>query len=60
MGKYRKWTKADEQYLIDNWGTLSITTIMKNLDRTRNAIKVKSGVETLWIRQESEGQIKFA
>ena len=40
MRKARKWTLEEKQYLEDNWGTLSIGTIAKNLSRSRNAIEV--------------------
>lgn len=40
MGK--RWTLEDETYLMEKWGTLSIQTIAKKLDRTVNAIKVRA------------------
>lgn len=41
MGTGKNWTKKEKEYLIENWGTLSITTIAKNLGRTENSIIVK-------------------
>lgn len=40
MGQARNWTPEEKQYLEENWGTLSIGTIAKNLNRSRNAIEV--------------------
>ena len=39
--KNTKWTKEEEQYLQDNWGTLSVKTLAKNLGRSENAINVR-------------------
>ena len=38
MGLNRNWTPAEEEYLQEAWGTTSILTIMKNLNRSRYAI----------------------
>ena len=43
MGKGKNWTKQEEEYLADNWGTLSVATIAKNLGRSENAIVVRKG-----------------
>lgn len=40
MGQARNWTPEDKIYLEDNWGTLSMPTLMNNLDRNKNAILV--------------------
>ena len=40
MGQARKWTDEEKSYLSDNWGTISIPTLCKNLKRSRNAIMV--------------------
>lgn len=40
MGQARNWTDEEKLYLSDNWGSLSIPTLMKNLNRSRNAIYV--------------------
>lgn len=40
MGKARNWTPEEKQYLRENWGTKSIGTLMKNLNRSRNSINV--------------------
>lgn len=41
MGLNRNWTKQEEEYLIENWGTFSVATIAKNLGRTENAVVVR-------------------
>ncbi len=42
MGKVILWTKEEIAYLEDSWGTYSIKSIAKKLDRTVNAIKLKA------------------
>ncbi|WP_167957949.1 hypothetical protein [Anaerosporobacter faecicola] len=42
MGQQRNWKKEEIQYLEDNWGKLSIISLMKNLNRTENAILIKA------------------
>lgn len=42
-----KWTEAEKQYLADNWGTISLKTIAKNLGRSEAAVtnmKVRMGL----------------
>ena len=41
MGIGKNWTKQEEEYLTENWGTLSVATIAKNLGRSENAIVVR-------------------
>ena len=41
MGQERNWTKQEEEYLIEKWGTLSVKTIAKNLGRSENAIVLR-------------------
>lgn len=41
LGK-RSWTKAEEAYLRENWGAMSIPAIGKALNRTPNAIKIRA------------------
>ena len=41
MGVGKNWTKQEEEYLTENWGTLSVARIAKNLGRTENAIIVR-------------------
>ena len=41
MGIGKNWTKQEEEYLAENWGTLSVARIAKNLGRTENAIIVR-------------------
>ena len=36
------WSKEQVEYLEDKWGSLSITTIAKNLNRSVNAVKIKA------------------
>ena len=43
MGQNKKWSKQEEEYLIEKWGTLSVKTIAKNLGRSENAIMVRKG-----------------
>ena len=38
----RPWTVEEETALVDKWGTYSIPTIAKSLDRSVNAIKVRA------------------
>lgn len=40
MGQARNWTPEEKQYLSDNWGNLSVGTLMKKLNRSENAIRV--------------------
>lgn len=39
---YRQWSKKDEDYLMDSWGTVSMATIAKNLGRTKGAVQQKA------------------
>lgn len=41
MGLGKNWTKAEEEYLAENWGTVSLDGICEHLGRSRNAIKVR-------------------
>lgn len=41
MGAGKKWKKEDDQYLIDNWGTLSMHTLAQNLNRSEIAVRVR-------------------
>ncbi|RCX20902.1 hypothetical protein DFR58_101104 [Anaerobacterium chartisolvens] len=38
MGLKRNWTYEEEAYLSDNWGRMSVPSLMKKLDRSQNAI----------------------
>ena len=40
MGQGRNWTQEEKQYLEENWGSKSIGTLQKNLNRNRNAILI--------------------
>ena len=37
----KKWTKEEEEMLMDNWGKLSIETIAKRINRTVDAVELK-------------------
>lgn len=37
----RKWTKQEEAYLTENWGTVSVKKIAKKLERSEDAVLVK-------------------
>lgn len=41
MGQARNWTKQEEEYLIEKWGTVSVKAIAKALNRSENAIIVR-------------------
>lgn len=36
------WTKEEVNYLEENWGSITLGTICKNLNRSKNAIKLKA------------------
>ena len=40
MGRGKNWTEEEKQYLADNWGSVSLRTIAKNLNRSENAVTV--------------------
>ena len=39
----RRWTKEEEDYLEDRWGTVSIPAIAQKLGRTVSAVKIRAG-----------------
>ena len=41
MGIGKNWTKQEDEYLAENWGTVSVATLAKNLGRSENAIMVR-------------------
>lgn len=41
MSKSKKWSKEEEDYLIESWGTVSCKQIAKKLNRSENAVIVK-------------------
>lgn len=43
MGQARNWTKEEEEYLVEKWGTVSVKTLAKTLNRSENAIIVRKG-----------------
>lgn len=38
----RNWSHIDESYLEEKWGTISVKGIAKKLNRTENAVVLKS------------------
>lgn len=38
MGRGRNWTAEEEHYLCENWGTVSIDSLCRHLDRSRNGV----------------------
>ena len=41
MRQGKKWTKAEDEYLKENWGTFSVKTLAKNLERSENAVLIR-------------------
>ncbi|MBR2081371.1 MAG: hypothetical protein IJ980_07035 [Oscillospiraceae bacterium] len=41
MGLARNWTREEELFLEDHWGTMSVNNICRQLRRSRNAIMVR-------------------
>ena len=41
MGIGKNWTKQEDEYLAEYWGTVSVATLAKNLGRSENAIIVR-------------------
>lgn len=41
MGLGKTWSRQEEEYLIEKWGSLSVKTIAKNLGRSENAVLVR-------------------
>ena len=39
--KVPKWTRSQEKYLLDCWGTMPVNQIARILNRTKKAVKVK-------------------
>lgn len=42
MGQKPNWTQEELNYLMDSWGQVSIATIAKNLNRSKNAVQIKA------------------
>lgn len=42
MGSNKRWTPQETDYLLESWGTVSIKTIGKNLNRTEGAIVLRA------------------
>ena len=51
MGRGKNWTKAEESYLAESWGTVSLDGLCEHLGRSRNAIKIRAfrlGLGAFW------------
>jgi hypothetical protein len=59
VGKDRNWTPEDKTYLSDNWGTISMPTLMEKLNRNQNAILVMAQRLSLGPFLESGDYITF-
>ena len=49
----RRWTKEEENYLVEKWGKIKVSSISKKLNRTEGSIKRKAvrlnlGVQMQW------------
>ena len=49
----RRWTKEEENYLVEKWGKMKVSSISKKLNRTEGSIKRKAvrlnlGVQMQW------------
>lgn len=42
MSKHPRWTAEDDDYLSENWGTLAISALARNLGRSENGIIVRA------------------
>ena len=42
MSRGRKWTKAEEEWLRESWGSVSIGAIARKLNRSVSAVKVRA------------------
>lgn len=40
MGAGRNWSQEDKSYLEEHWGTMTVPTLCKNLNRSRNSIMI--------------------
>lgn len=59
MGLNRCWTKEDEDYLQEAWGTKSVQAISKHLDRSENAVVIRARRNKLGAFTESGTYITF-
>lgn len=55
----RYWTKEEDEYLNEYWGTKSVQAICKHLDRSENAIIVRASRNKLGAFTESGSYITF-
>lgn len=56
---HRKWTKEEENFMEEMWGTISIKAIAKNLGRSEKAVEVKKNKMQLGPFIESGDYITF-
>ena len=42
MSKRPRWTAEEEEYLAENWGTLAIPTLARNLGRSEDAVVIRA------------------
>ena len=59
MAKHKLWSKEEVDYLMDNWGTISIKAIAKKLGRSEAAILVKKNKLKLGRFDESGSYITW-
>lgn len=55
----RSWTKQEEQFLIESWGTKSLSYIVNNLNRTKSSILNKKNKLKLGSFLESGDYVSF-
>ena len=60
MGVGRKWTEEEIEYLKESWGTKSVKTITRTLNRTETAIIIKKGRLKLGRFDESGDYITYS
>jgi hypothetical protein len=59
VGKARNWTEEEKKYLSDNWGSLSMPTLMVKLNRNKNALLIMAQKLDLGPFLESGDYITF-
>lgn len=59
MGKRKKWTSEETEYLCDKWGTVSIPSIAKKLGRSVNAIMIRAQREGLGAHLDSDHRVSL-
>jgi DNA-binding CsgD family transcriptional regulator len=59
MGKGKKWSQADLDYLNDNWGKFSLKTLAKKMQRSEVALKLKACRLGLGAIKDGDGEPTF-